>query len=1004
MVNRNIILALAAVSLSAGASPRSVVSPLTTGILERATVMSARTNAAGALDLTDRILRSTLLTPSERDDTEYINALSLLQTGDTAEGYAALERFVANHAASPLRWKATLALAAADIAEGSYAMALRRYDTIPDNAFAGDAARELTLNRAYCRLLQGDADAALPLFEAVGNDGLLGEDARFYRGYIAYIKGDNAKARRLFEGLSTTRAPERYAGFYLMEMDFADRRFDRALSEAQRMLADTSTPTEFTAECNRVAGESLYNLNQEKKGLPYLWKYAAAVSNPAPSAFYILGVNELADGDSDAAIKLLQRAVAADNAMAQSAYLLLGQAYLKRGDKDSALMAFEKAYRMNYDRQVQETAFYNYAVARLDGGRVPFGSSVDLLDDFLREFPDSRYAPRVQQYMVEGYMSQNDYEAALRALDGVRNPSAELRQARQQVLFVLGSREYTSGRFEAARTHLKEVTDMNQEGLNPSVTAQARLWLGDCLYHIGDYPGAAQQFQLFMKSESAESDPYNRALARYGLGYARFASGNYAEALNAFEKAITTGKAGVLDQRALADANNRAGDCLYYLGRLDDASRRYAAAYDLHPGSGDYAIYQLAVVEGMRGNHADKIDRLNRLMTDFPTTGLVPSALLEKAESQLAMGRRDAAIATYRALVADHAATVPGRKGYLQLALTYLNGSDRQAAIDTYKEVITRYPSSDEARLAADDLKRLYAADNRLEEYASFINAIPEAPRIDRSEMEHLSFEAAENAYAADGSTGRLEEYIASHPAGADAPKALYYMAESAWNKGNSVKTEKIADELLENFPHSECAEDAMLLKAQAQMAQNKYEPALRTLRELESRASDAAMVSEARKAIMRAADALGRWSESLEEADALMSSTAANSGDTPGEITYYRARALNGLGRVKEARNVWRQLAAYPDNIYGSMSAVALGQSLYDAGELKAARETIDALIDANPPHSYWLARGFILYSDILRRQGKEFEAREYLKSLQSNYPGKEADIQNMINQRLNK
>ena len=46
MVNRNIILALAAVSLSAGASPRSVVSPLTTGILERATVMSARTNAA----------------------------------------------------------------------------------------------------------------------------------------------------------------------------------------------------------------------------------------------------------------------------------------------------------------------------------------------------------------------------------------------------------------------------------------------------------------------------------------------------------------------------------------------------------------------------------------------------------------------------------------------------------------------------------------------------------------------------------------------------------------------------------------------------------------------------------------------------------------------------------------------------------------------------------------------------------------------------------------------
>ena len=40
--------------------------------------------------------------------------------------------------------------------------------------------------------------------------------------------------------------------------------------------------------------------------------------------------------------------------------------------------------------------------------------------------------------------------------------------------------------------------------------------------------------------------------------------------------------------------------------------------------------------------------------------------------------------------------------------------------------------------------------------------------------------------------------------------------------------------------------------------------------------------------------------------------------------------------------------------------------------------------------------------YSDILRKQGKDFEANEYLKSLQSNYPGTEADIFQMIEQRL--
>ena len=60
------------------------------------------------------------------------------------------------------------------------------------------------------------------------------------------------------------------------------------------------------------------------------------------------------------------------------------------------------------------------------------------------------------------------------------------------------------------------------------------------------------------------------------------------------------------------------------------------------------------------------------------------------------------------------------------------------------------------------------------------------------------------------------------------------------------------------------------------------------------------------------------------------------------------------------------------------------------------------DALISSDTPQAYWLARGFILYSDVLRREGNKFEADEYLKSLRSNYPGTEADIFEMIDSRL--
>ena len=64
--------------------------------------------------------------------------------------------------------------------------------------------------------------------------------------------------------------------------------------------------------------------------------------------------------------------------------------------------------------------------------------------------------------------------------------------------------------------------------------------------------------------------------------------------------------------------------------------------------------------------------------------------------------------------------------------------------------------------------------------------------------------------------------------------------------------------------------------------------------------------------------------------------------------------------------------------------------------------RTAVEALTTSGTPHSYWLARGFILLSDIYAAQGKKFEAREYLNALRENYPGSESDIFMMIDSRL--
>ena len=78
------------------------------------------------------------------------------------------------------------------------------------------------------------------------------------------------------------------------------------------------------------------------------------------------------------------------------------------------------------------------------------------------------------------------------------------------------------------------------------------------------------------------------------------------------------------------------------------------------------------------------------------------------------------------------------------------------------------------------------------------------------------------------------------------------------------------------------------------------------------------------------------------------------------------------------------------------------MAQNYFDSGMTDKAKTAVESLTASGTPHSYWLARGFILLSDIYASQDKKFEAHEYLNALRENYPGSESDIFMMIDSRL--
>lgn len=970
----------------------AINSPDARGFFDRGVAMYNDKNYNGCLDQLLQI-RNLSATDADAEEVLYYMAMATLHSGDD-EALALLQTFLMRYPASQRTQDVMTTIGDYYFTRGSYGEAIDAYAQVNIDGLTADRAEDLLYRKFYSHLMLGENDRALSLLELLKPTRRYANAALFYEGYIAYSRQNYAEARRLLESVDASREPGDAAAYYICQLDFLEGKYADAKAAATELLRQPRLKR-FAPELKRIAGESLYNMGKPAEALPYLREYISEERSPRPSACYILGVDQYDSGKYMQAIETLQKAVGDRDVIGQSAYLYLGKSYIKVGNINAGMLAFEKSSRMTFSPSVAETASYDYIAARLDGGRVPFGNSIEMLENFLKKYPDSEYADNVRESLVNGYLSDSDYENALRILNSAKNPTAKMIADKQVVLLMLGVKTYHNGDPEKAFAYFNEGATLR--GGKPDVARQCTLWKANCLYDMERYDEAAADYLDFL--ENAPANDANRLSAYYNLGYTRLRQERYEDAFKDFKRVADNKSAGAQLQ---ADALNRAGDALYCRHRFAEASTYYDKAYKTYPQAGDYALFQKAEMSGYDRNYRDRIATLDIMLERFPSSALVAEALMAKAESHSVLGQNAEASAIYRSVIDKYPTTAQGRKASLMLAMTLLNNGERQKAIDAYKNVATTYPTSQEARVALDDLRNLYAADGRLPDYVAFVNSIPEANKIDMSALESTAFASAEEAFTDSQSTDRLLDYLVQYPDGAHIPAALLYLAQDAADGDDLEKAEGYAARIVEQYPDSPQAEDALLIKAESEADQGKGEMALETYRRLAASASTPRMLYDARMGLLLTAIELDRPAIALETADQLLASSA--SGIDRDQIEFYRATALNRSGKSEEAYQIWSRLAKEPSTLFGSKSAVYLIEALTGAGQLDRADKEANAFIDAGSPHNYWYARGFIAYSDLLRRQGKDFEADEYLKALRSNYPGDEADIFEMIDSRLEK
>ena len=652
---------------------------------------------------------------------------------------------------------------------------------------------------------------------------------------------------------------------------------------------------------------------------------------------------------------------------------------------------------MEYDLHVKEEAAYNYALVVYEQSYSPFNESITAFENFITNFPKSGYTDNVYSYMVNLYLTTKNYEEALASIEKIKEKNLQIYEARQRLHYSLGIKNFTEANYGEAIEYFNK--SLNDGKYNRTLEASTLFWRGEAYYKLKDYTKASTDFETFVNSIGARNcDEFN--LAHYNVGYSFFTKKEYDKALTWFRKYINLESK---NQTLIADATNRIGDCYFNQRNFENATQNYAKVYALNGPGADYACFQEGFIQGLQKDYPKKISTLEKLIKTFPQSEYIADAKYEIGRAYIMLGKKEEAINLYSKLSKDYPHSVLSRKGKLQTAMLYDEMSQTDNAIKCYKEIVDFFPQSVEAKTSLESLKTIYFEQNNIQGYADYVESLGGLVSFKKSEQDSLTYLAAERQFLKgeyNDAISSFKNYLEKFSNGGFTYNAKLNLANSYFaidDKTNAINEYKfIASNL--GAPDRELA---LLRLSEIYFDLKEYDNAISSMSTLDSISQNPENKQNAKIGILRCHNQLSNTEASIIAATEIIENGKILDPALIREALYIRAMAYNQNGDSAKAFNDFKSLSENCLDEYGAEAQYNIELYFFNSGDLASAEKEIFEFIEKNTPHQYWLAKSFILLSDIYMKQGKDFEAKQYLLSVRENYKGKD-DIASEIKMRL--
>lgn len=899
-----------------------------------------------------------------------------------------MEHFLERYPSSLYRNSVAFMIACHECDNGNFERADKLFLDVDYKALNAREKERYDIRVGYICFLAGDNIAANNRFKRISKVSEYYPHALYFRSYIAYIDGSNLVAEEGFKELADYSMYADLAPYYLLQLEYRRGNYNEVIAEGEKLIKRASSET--YADLVRIIAESYFIKDDYANALRYIANYPE--ERMARQEYYIKGYSLYRLARYRDAIEPLTKVCGAADALTQNASYHLGDCYLRMKDRVHAADAFAMASTQGFDEDIAEDALLNYGRLKYELGGGLFNEAINVLQSYLERYPKSAYVGEVKEILVAAFYNSADYDAAYNAIKQLPKPDNELRSVLQRVAVFRAVDAIGREEWDVAEELLNESAEI---ALVPKYNALTLYWQGEVAYHKGDLKQAAQYYEDYIRRAPKSEIEYH--YAHYGAGYTYLGLGKMEEAQEAFRIFV---RDYIQRDSYLYDAHNRLGDAHFAVRQFKEARNAYNVVANAPVDERHYALYQLAIVDGIDNKSKSKIDRLKSIVTnnDGP---YVDDAWYELGRSYIASQRYREGAETLSEFVSRDTLSPYYTDALSDLALAYYNLGRKGDARLCYERVVSYDPQSPAAMEAIRGIREIYLSEGRIDEYLAYAERNGVQSDMSAAARDSLTFASAKNVYLNGDmkeASRKLSGYVDSFPNGYNRTEALFLLSDSYVVLENNESALEAMEQLLD-CGTTQYSERVLDVYARMNFDMERYKASAEAYRQLYDISHDAKCREVASEGYVEATLKYGSAGDIKRMADDVLAMSDATEWAVR-QAKLSKANVLREEGDRKQAIDIYTELSKNRKSVEGAEAYYRLIEDDFQTGNYKRAEQRVYELGECGS--MYWQAKMFIILGDVLVKNGNTFQARATYQSIVDGYTPTDDGVVDEAKQRI--